>query len=99
MDLPARLEEKKLSAQSTYLIQIVESCICCNFFSTNKDELAENALETSTKGSSTFTPILVVFQALILTSAPTSAFGVPVLYTNVDPQKTTKQALKSFVLG
>lgn len=60
--------------------------------STSKDELAKKTL---TEGSNTFTPILAASK--VPTPAPASTLGLPVIYINVDLQKTTRLALKSLI--
>lgn len=46
-------------------------CICYNFLFTSKNELTRNALEASTKSSSTLSPIFTVFHVFIPTPAKT----------------------------
>ena len=64
-----------------------------NSLPTSKDELAEGALEASTKSSDTVT----LTPAISL--APVPALGMPGLYMDVNLQRATKLALKLFMKG
>lgn len=80
---------------------MIESQICCNFLSANKDKLAKDAQKISTKSSSISTASFAAFRALILAFIPIPApiSSLPYWFTDGDLQKATKLALELSVRG
>lgn len=80
---------------------MIESQICCNFLSANKDKLAKDAQKIPTKGSSISTASFAAFRAFILAFIPTPALisSLPYWFTDGDLQKATKLALELSVRG